>query len=423
MVSEVRPKVVRIIARMNVGGPARHAVLLDGGLAGRGFDTLLVHGSLDEDEASLEHLPGEHQLAAIFIPELGRRIRPFDDACALWKLMRVMFRERPDIVHTHTAKAGALGRIAAIAFNLTRRRKRRCLVVHTFHGHVLTGYFPAATSRLIGWVERGLALGTDRVITLSPGQRHELVHTLCVAPAARTVIVPLGLNLEPLLNLKSSGLRSELGIGVDDFVVGYVGRFVPIKDLPTLVRGFSRVVHTVPRAWLLLAGDGPARASLESLAVELGVSDRVRCLGWTQDLPACTQRWIFARCRRSTRARPWRLSRPWQLGRPSSRQPSVVCRTSLNRIRLGCWSRQVTQRLSVMRSSGWRPILGSAAAWAKRVVGVSKPTIDTRGLCQMWRRFIAKGSPKNEADRLISTRSIICEATGSTNPTMPIRMS
>lgn len=285
MVSATGPKVVRIIARMNVGGPARHVALLHDGLTRRGFDTLLVHGSLDEGEASLEHLAGE-QGPTLFIPELGRRVRPYDDVRALWKLLRVIFRERPDIVHTHTAKAGALGRVAAIAFNLTRRRKRRCLVVHTFHGHVLTGYFPAATSRLIGWVERGLALGTDRVITLSPGQRQELVYTLGVAPEARTVVMPLGLNLEPLLNLKSPGQRYELGIGRDDFVIGYVGRFVPIKDLPTLVRAFSQVTRVVPRAWLLLAGDGPARASLESLAVELGVSDRVRCLGWTEDLAA-----------------------------------------------------------------------------------------------------------------------------------------
>jgi glycosyltransferase involved in cell wall biosynthesis len=279
-------KILRVIARLNVGGPARHVVLLDRGLRGRGHDTRLVHGSLAPFEASLEHLAVEHELPTTYIRELGRRISPFSDLRAFAQLLRLVFREAPDVVHTHTAKAGTLGRLAACVFNVTRPRRRRCLVVHTFHGHVLTGYFSPATNVAVRLTERVLARMTDRVVTISPAQRDDIVTRFRIAAAERTSIVPLGLDLEHLARLDplAPHLRRAFGIPEQALVVGYVGRFVAIKDLATLVRAFARVAAARPDAMLLLVGDGPVRPEIEALVAELSLQKQVHLAGWIEDL-------------------------------------------------------------------------------------------------------------------------------------------
>jgi glycosyltransferase involved in cell wall biosynthesis len=279
-------KTLRVIARLNVGGPARHVVLLDRGLRGRGYDTRLVHGSLAPYEASLEHLAVEAGLPTTRIRELGRRISPMSDVRAFVHLLRLVFREAPDVIHTHTAKAGTLGRLAAALFNLTRSRRRRCLVVHTFHGHVLTGYFGPAMNVAVRLVERTLARITDRVVTISPAQREDIVTRFRIAAAARTTVVPLGLDLDRLARLDPSAphLRRQLGIPEQAFVVGYVGRFVAIKDLATLVHAFARVAAARTDAVLLLVGDGPLRPEIEGLVASLSLRDQVRLAGWIDDL-------------------------------------------------------------------------------------------------------------------------------------------
>jgi glycosyltransferase involved in cell wall biosynthesis len=279
-------KILRVIARLNVGGPARHVVLLDRGLRGRGHDTRLVHGSLAPFEASLEHLAIESGLPTTHIRELGRRISPVSDLRAFAQLLRLVFREAPDVIHTHTAKAGALGRMAAGLFNITRPRRRRCLVVHTFHGHVLTGYFPPATNAAVRLAERLLARITDRVVTISPAQRDDIVTRFRIAAAARTTVVPLGLDLEDLARLdpRAPHLRRRFGIPERALVVGYVGRFVAIKDLETLVRAFARVAAKRPDAALLLVGDGPLRSEIEALVAALGLQSQVHLAGWIEEL-------------------------------------------------------------------------------------------------------------------------------------------
>jgi glycosyltransferase involved in cell wall biosynthesis len=279
-------KVLRVIARLNTGGPARHVVILNRGLRDRGYETLLVHGQVGVGEASLEHLADEAALRTVRLAGLSSRVHVFDDCRALTKLVRIVFAESPDVIHTHTAKAGALGRLAGLAFNVTRRRSRRVLVVHTFHGHVFTGYFGRAASLLVRIAERSLARVTDRVVTLSPAQRQDIVGRFRIAPANRTVVIPLGLELEPLLaqSMGHATLRAQLGLGSGDLVIGFVGRFVPIKDLPTLIKAFAILLNAVPDATLVLAGDGPVRPALEALVRRLNLSNKVRFLGWSTDL-------------------------------------------------------------------------------------------------------------------------------------------
>jgi glycosyltransferase involved in cell wall biosynthesis len=281
-----RVKTVRIIARLNVGGPARHVVLANQGLSARGYDTLLVHGRVGPGEASLEHAAHDAELRVTMVPELGPRISIISDLVAFAKLLRVMFAESPDIVHTHTAKAGALGRVSAALFNATRARRRRAVVIHTFHGHVLSGYFGRAGNMAVRLSERLLALLTDWIVTISPRQKEEIAHRFGVAPASKIVVIPLGLDLSELLAspVNDTSIRDRLGISRTDLVFGFVGRFVAIKDLATLIRAFASAHTAVPSTHLMLFGDGPQRAELRDLARHEGIESHVHFVGWTEDL-------------------------------------------------------------------------------------------------------------------------------------------
>jgi len=280
-------KILRIITRLNVGGPARHVTLLNAGLQARGHDTLLVHGAPDAGEASAQFPAPPGDVRQRHHPNLGRRVSAVGDLQALASLVRLLFHEQPDVVHTHTAKAGALGRLAAFIYNATRPRQRRALVVHTFHGHVFEGYFTPSLNRLVRLAERGLAWNTDVVVTISTRQWHDIVERFAIAPAPKAVVVPLGLDLEPLASLPagSPSLRAAIGAAADDVVVGFAGRMVKVKDLPTLVRAFARARKAMPSLRLVLAGDGPERATVQAIAAELGVGDRLHFLGWVEDLP------------------------------------------------------------------------------------------------------------------------------------------
>jgi glycosyltransferase involved in cell wall biosynthesis len=281
-------KILRVIARLNMGGPARHVVLLNDGLDARGHHTLLVHGEVGVGEGSLEHLTDVHGLRTVRIAELGPRIRMWGDFRALMTLLRLVFRERPDVVHSHTAKAGALARVSAAAYNAVRPRHRRALVVHTYHGHVFHGYFGALGSWLVRTAERVLAGMTDCVVTISPAQKEDIVDRFKIAGESRVVVIPLGLDLDALAGVASgpSQLRANLGIPEDGFVVGFVGRFVPVKNPKTIVDAFASVAAAVPNAWLLMGGDGPLRPEVEKAVQEAGLSSRVKLIGWTEDLAA-----------------------------------------------------------------------------------------------------------------------------------------
>ncbi len=281
-------RTLRVIARLNIGGPARHAAILDAGLRRRGFETLVVYGTSAAEEGSLEGLVVGRALPALPLPELGRRISPWSDARALIRLVRLVFRERPDIVHTHTAKAGTLGRLAALAYNVTRRRRQRCLVVHTFHGHVLTGYFGWSGNLAVRSVERMLAKITDRIVTISVSQQTDIADRFAIASPRKTVVVPLGLELEPFLKLSGPepDAKRRWSFDADAVVFAYVGRFVPIKGLDALLEAFASAARSSPRLRLLMVGDGELRPFLEAQAKSLGVDTAVRFTGWQSDLPS-----------------------------------------------------------------------------------------------------------------------------------------
>lgn len=284
--SQERLKVVRAIARLNIGGPARQAVLLHTGLRDRGFDTVLVHGIVGDGESDLEDLLPGRRDGVVRVRTLRARIRPLDDVRAFVSMTRLVFREQPDILHTHTAKAGALGRLAAWVYNTAQPRSRRCLVVHTFHGHVFEGYFGRLGTAGVLAGERMLARITDRIVTISPRQRSEIVERFRVAPPDRVSVIPLGLDLDRFLAIdrRTFDFGDQLGFPREAFVIGCVGRLVRIKDIRTLIDAVAIAAAELPSLRLAIVGDGTERAALEQHMRQSNLGAVVAFTGWRRDL-------------------------------------------------------------------------------------------------------------------------------------------
>src|SRR6185436_10836986 len=235
-------KIVRVIARLNVGGPAKHVVWLSK-LPAEKYETLLVAGTVPPGEDDMGYFAREMDVSPVFIPEMSREIS-FKDALTVWKLYQIFRREQPDIVHTHTAKAGTVGRVAGFFYrwltpNALRGRPRSCRFVHTYHGHIFHSYYGPLKTRAFVSIERALAkLITDRIVVLSQQQRREINEEFRVGRAEQFAIVPLGLDLNVFSEWRERGqaLRDELGLGVGDFLVGIVGRLTEIKNHDLFLR-------------------------------------------------------------------------------------------------------------------------------------------------------------------------------------------
>ncbi len=209
---------------------------------------------------------------------LGRKISPWRDLLVLIRLYRLCVRYRPHVVHTHTAKAGVVGRLAAYLAGVP-------VIVHTYHGHIFHGYFSPAKTWVFLAIERWLGRFTHRLVTVSEAVRRDLLR-LEICKPDRVVVIPLGLQLEPLLSCerRRGELRSELGLGEDTLLVGIIARLVPIKAHEVFLDAAARVAAREPLSRFLLVGDGERRGELEALVDRLGLRERVQFLGWREDL-------------------------------------------------------------------------------------------------------------------------------------------
>jgi len=272
-------RVLRVIARLNVGGPALHVTYLARGLAERGYETTLVAGDVARGEESMAFVAQSAGVDVVRLPGLSRELAPVHDAVATWRLARIIRRLRPDVVHTHTAKAGAIGRVAALLSG------RRPVVVHTFHGHVLRGYFGHAGTLLFRAIETALARVTDRLVAVSPEVRDELV-ALHVAPRDRFSVIRLGIELEPRVAFDGdvAEVRRRHGIPAEKFVVGWFGRMTAVKRTEDLLTMLAGLRERGVDALLLLVGDGDDRARLEQRAHDLGLARSCLFLGYQQDV-------------------------------------------------------------------------------------------------------------------------------------------
>jgi glycosyltransferase involved in cell wall biosynthesis len=274
--------IVHAIARLNVGGAALHVLQLAREQRRRGHEVLVVAGTLAAGEESMEYLADELGVELHTLPALQRELSPRSDLAAVRELRGILRLRQPDVLHTHTAKAGATGRIAA----LLAGRGRPPAVVHTYHGHVLSGYFDSRRERIFRLVERVLARATDALVAVSDEVRDDLVG-FGVAPADKFTVVPYGFDLPPWSGADDSArarVRAELGIGDDTFVVGWAGRLTPIKRPLDLVRTLRALLDLGVDAQLVLVGDGADRPAVEALAATLDVSDRSRLVGFQRGM-------------------------------------------------------------------------------------------------------------------------------------------
>ncbi len=274
-------RVLRVIARLNIGGPSLHVSYLTEGLAHRGYSTTLAAGAVSDGEASMAYVAEQRGVDVEPIPGLKREISPTDDVRVIAHLVGLIRRDRPHILHTHTAKAGTVGRLAARLVG----PHRPPVVVHTFHGHTLAGYFRQATQEAYRQIERGLARNTDALVAVSPEVRDELVG-LGVAPASRFAVIRLGVDISERMAGASDGaaLRESLGIPPDRFCVGWVARMTAVKQPEDVLGTLRALRNRGVDAALILIGDGPERDGMEERAKQLGLVEGVHFVGFQNNV-------------------------------------------------------------------------------------------------------------------------------------------
>jgi len=279
-VTDDRIRVLRVITRMNLGGPAHHVSLLSGRLDPCRYDTLLVAGRVGPGEESAENLAEKHGARLELLTSLGPRTDPRRDIAAVRRLQTIIRAYRPHVVHTHTAKAGFVGRLAASV------ARPRPLIVHTYHGHVLEGYFGRLQSAFFLRLERAAAAVSDRLLGVSQSTVDDLVR-LGVAPEEKFSVVPIGLDLDTEAagdRAAGSAFRAEIGASDDETVVTYVGRLVPIKHVHDAVAAVAHARRAGALIRLAVVGDGDLRVSLERQAAELKVAQYVSFTGYRAGL-------------------------------------------------------------------------------------------------------------------------------------------
>lgn len=271
--STPQPKVLQIVTRLNIGGPAVIVTILTREMPALGYTTRLITGVCEESEGDMSYLlePGD---PVTFVPSLSRSVRPLNNFRSLLRLIQIIRAEHPDIVHTHTAMAGCLGRAAAIVARVP-------VIIHTFHGNSLREYFSPVVSAMFLRIERLLARFTDTICVLSDQQMDELSGVFQIAERSRFRVVPLGLDLHEFQAM-ASALRDGC------LRVGWFGRLVDVKNIPLLVDAIAATVEQSTNIEFHIAGDGPDR-NLIAAAVER-FSPRVVWHGWVKDITPLVER-------------------------------------------------------------------------------------------------------------------------------------
>jgi glycosyltransferase involved in cell wall biosynthesis len=267
-----KPKIIRIIARLNVGGAAQQVCTLHEKLAGY-FDTRLIVGSLAEGEEDMGYLVSTaHHVFKV--PAMSREVSLWADLAAFWTIFKLLRNERPQIVHTHTGKAGALGRLAAWMARVP-------VIVHTYHGHVFYGYFGDLKTKLIVKIERLLGKLSSQIVAISESQVQELCWQYRVVPQDKISLIKEGACLAHSSKPSRTEARKGLGLNCEDFVVAWAGRMVPVKDMALLAAVIRGAFAKQKEIFFLVVGDGTERASFES---QLRGCTNVRLLGWRKDI-------------------------------------------------------------------------------------------------------------------------------------------
>jgi glycosyltransferase involved in cell wall biosynthesis len=261
------PRVLRILNRLIIGGPSKNAVYLSRYMQ-PDFETLLVIGGKEDHEQDADFLATSNNIQPTCIPEMKRPISPKEDWAAYNKLKKLIKEYRPDIVHTHAAKSGALGRLAAKHAGVP-------VIVHTFHGHVFHSYFNSLKTNFFIRAERYFAGFSDAIVAISDVQKKELSVDLKIASPDKFRVIPLGLDLDSFTidqELKRHKFRTEFGLEDDTVAIGIIGRLVPVKNHSLFLKALKYVLdNTSVKVKAFIIGDGESRGGIEQLANELGI--------------------------------------------------------------------------------------------------------------------------------------------------------
>ena len=262
------PRVLRILNRLVIGGPSKNAVYLTKYMQ-PDFETLLVIGGREDHEQDADMLASSHGIVPYCIPEMKRPVSILQDRAAYLQLKKIIKEFKPDIVHTHAAKSGALGRMAA----------KHCgvpVIVHTFHGHVFHSYFNSFKTNLFIKAERWLAGFSDAIVAISEVQKKELSEDFKIAPAEKFTIIPLGLDLDSFMTdqeNKRKKFRTEYGLDDETIAIGIIGRLVPVKNHGLFLKGLKKLLDVSnQKIKAFIIGDGETRENLEQLATSFGIS-------------------------------------------------------------------------------------------------------------------------------------------------------
>ncbi|MBI1286023.1 MAG: glycosyltransferase [Flavobacteriales bacterium] len=261
------PRILRIANRFNLGGPTFNVAYLTKYLPDN-YETLLIGGDKEENEASSSHILQDLGIRPVIIPELKREISLGVDMAAYRAIEKIIDDFKPDIVHTHASKPGAIGRLAA-------HNRKVPVIVHTFHGHYFHSYFGRLKTNMFKQIERSLAKRTSKIIAISDIQKHELSVEHKIAPPDKFEVIPLGFDLDRFrtnTNEKRKEFRTEFNVKDDEVAIGIIGRLVDVKDHRYFLRLVRHVLdETTKKVRFFIVGDGEMRTELEDFCRELEI--------------------------------------------------------------------------------------------------------------------------------------------------------
>lgn len=285
MVHQGEPiRILQIIARLNIGGPAVLAVSLSRAFSRGPYRTLLVCGRVGPQEGDMSYLADSEGVKPIVVPALGREISMAGDSRSFIQVREMIRRFKPHIIHTHTAKAGTVGRLGGLSLNLARQSRRRIRLVHTFHGHVFHDYFGPMKTRFFIEIERLLARFTDRIVAISPSQQRDICSTYRIAAPDKVRMIPLGFDLSSYLAQPALQKPEHQGL----FVVGIAGRLAHVKNHRLLLEAARDLKNQADdeEFKFLVVGDGELKEELVQYAADLGVEKSVVFTGWKEEMPS-----------------------------------------------------------------------------------------------------------------------------------------
>ena len=273
-------RIVRMITRLNISGPALHTLVLSSKFRDIEYETLLVCGDPLSATDTMDDVAKAYDIEPLIIPDIHSTMNPVKVLRGIWKIYRLLLDYQPHIVHTHARSAGVMGRIAA-------RWAGVPVIVHTFHEYPFRGYFSPWKTRLFVFLERMVARVTDSIITLSESLRRAVADEYRIAPRSKIPVLPMGMDLTPFVTVPrhAGDFRQQWGIDRNDVLIGIVGRIIPVKNHALFLQVAKRVYETTANARFVIVGDGRLRAEIEAMTHALGLDDVVIFTGWQRDMP------------------------------------------------------------------------------------------------------------------------------------------